>query len=82
MINHFRKMVMAGKATPTVKYFQRTLGDAERAILLAAGSGDMSAGFLEVIDTYRHFYHLGLRPDTPREGIALVIPQPEPDGAL
>lgn len=71
----FGKMVMAGKSTPTVKYFQRQLGDAERAILLAAGSGDMSAGFLEVIDTYRHFYNLGLRPDTPLESVILVIPQ-------
>ena len=66
---------MAGKATPTVKYFQRQLGDAERTILLAAGSGDMSAGFLEVIDAYRHFYNLGLRPSTPLESVILVIPQ-------
>ena len=68
-------MVMAGKATPTVKYFQRQLGDAERVILLAAGNGDMSAGFLEVIDAYRHFYNLGLRPSTPLESVILVIPQ-------
>ena len=73
---------MAGKATPTVKYFQRTLGDAERAILLAAGSGDISAGFMEVIDTYRHFYNLGLRPSTPLESVALVIPQAHDDGGL
>ncbi len=75
-------MVMAGKSTPTVKYFQRTLGDAERAILLAAGSGDISAGFLEVIDTYRHFYNLGLRPSTPLESVVLVIPQAQADGGL
>jgi hypothetical protein len=73
---------MAGKATPTVKYFQRTLGDAERAILLAAGSGDISAGFMEVIDTYRHFYNLGLRPSTPLESVVLVIPQAQHDGGL
>ena len=73
---------MVGKATPTVKYFQRQLGDAERAILLAAGSGDISAGFLEVIDTYRHFYNLGLRPDTPIESVILVIPQTQHDGGL
>jgi hypothetical protein len=78
----FGKTAMVGKATPTVKYFQRTLGDAERAILLAAGSGDISAGFLEVIDTYRHFYNLGLRPDTPLESVVLVIPQPQDDGGL
>ena len=73
---------MAGKATPTVKYFQRQLGDAERAILLAAGSGDISAGFMEVIDTYRHFYNLGLRPATPLESVVLVIPQAQHDGGL
>jgi len=66
---------MVGKASPTVKYFQRQLGDAERAVLLAAGRGDMSAGFMEVIDTYRHFYNLGLRPSTPLESVVLVIPQ-------
>ena len=73
---------MVGKASPTVKYFQRQLGDAERAILLAAGNGDMSAGFLEVIDTYRHFYNLGLRPSTPIERVILVIPQAQDDEAL
>ena len=73
---------MVGKASPTVKYFQRQLGDAERAILLAAGNGDMSAGFLEVIDTYRHFYNLGLRPSTPIESVILVIPQAQDDEAL
>lgn len=69
-------------ADPSVKYFQRQLGAAEREILLAAGNGDMSAGFLEIIDTYRLFYNLGLRPDTPREGLVLVIPQATTDEAL
>lgn len=73
---------MVGKATQTVKYFQRTLGNAERAILLAAGSGDISAGFLEVIDTYRHFYNLGLRPNTPLESVILIIPQAQTNDAL
>jgi hypothetical protein len=66
---------MAGKASPNVKYFQRQLGDAERVILLAAGSGDISAGFHQVIDAYRHFYNLGLRPSTPLECVCLVMPQ-------
>lgn len=66
---------MVGKASPKVKYFQRQLGDAERATLLAAGAGDISAGFQEVIDTYRHFYNLGLRPSTRLESVVLVIPQ-------
>ena len=66
---------MAGKASPNVKYFQRQLGDAERAILLTAGRGDISAGFLEVLDVYRHFYNLGLRPSTPLESISLMMAQ-------
>lgn len=67
---------MARPANPNVKYFQRQLGVAERATLLAAGNGDMSAGFLEVIDAYRHFYNLGLRPSTPLDGVCLAIPPP------
>ena len=61
-------------AEPTVRYFQRRLGDAERSVLLAAGNGDMSAGFLEVLDAYRHFYNLGLRPDMALESVTLVLP--------
>lgn len=52
-----------GRPTKTdVVYFQRKLGDAERSILLAAGQGDTSIGFMEVLDAYRYFYNLGLRP--------------------
>jgi hypothetical protein len=89
VVEQFRKMVikmgvygLGRPADPNVKHFQRKLGPAERATLLAAGAGDMSAGFLEVIDTYRHFYNLGLRPDTPRESVVLVIPQARDDGGL
>lgn len=62
-------------ANPNVKYFQRQLGLTERQTLLAAGNGDLSAGFLEVIDAYRHFYKLGLRPDMALEGVTLVLPK-------
>jgi len=62
-------------ASPKVRYFQRQLGSAERKVLLLAGSGDISLGFLEIIDCYRHFYGLGLRPDTPLEDVVLVIPK-------
>lgn len=62
-------------AKPDVKYFQRQLGVTERQTLLVAGNGDLSAGFLEVIDVYRHFYKLGLRPDTALDGVTLVLPK-------
>jgi hypothetical protein len=42
----------------------------------------MSAGFLEVLEAYRHFYNLGLRPSTPLECISLVIPQAQDNEAL
>lgn len=69
-------------ADPNVKHFQRKLGPAERATLLAAGDGDMSAGFLEVIDTYQFFYNLGLRPSTARNAISLTILATDVDIAL
>lgn len=69
-------------ADPNVKHFQRKLGPAERATLLAAGDGDMSAGFLEVIDTYQFFYNLGLRPSTARDAISLTILATDVDIAL
>ncbi len=64
--------VHAGQNT---KYFQRQLGDAERRVLLAAGEGNMSKGFMEVIDAYAHFYNLGLRPWMRLEHATLTIPQ-------
>ena len=64
-------------ASPHVKYFQRQLGVTERQTLLAAGEGDLSAGFLEVIDVYRYFYNLGLRPSMALETVELVLPKPQ-----
>lgn len=69
-------------AKADVKYFQRQLGLAERQTLLVAGDGDLSAGFLEVIDTYRYLYNLGLRRDTPLEKIRLTLPRTKKDKAL
>lgn len=68
-------------AEPTVRYFQRRLGDAERSVLLAAGDGDMSAGFLEVIDAYRHFYSQGLRPSMALESVGLILPNGDEENA-
>ena len=65
---------MGRPASPNVKYFQRQLGDAERRILLAAGDGDMSKGFMEVIDAYAHLHNLGLRPGMSLKHATLTIP--------
>ena len=51
------------------KYFQRTLKQIERQILLEAGEGDISAGFLVVLDLYRHAHNLGYRPSMGLESI-------------
>lgn len=68
---------MGRPASPNVKYFQRQLNDAERSILLAAGAGDMSKGFKEVIDVYQHFWGYGLRPDTDVKRVVIVVPHTE-----
>tara|TARA_R110000868_G_scaffold115113_1_gene307709 strand:- start:212 stop:460 length:249 start_codon:yes stop_codon:yes gene_type:complete len=82
MVNKMGVYGLGRPADPNVKHFQRKLGPAERATLLAAGDGDMSAGFLEVIDTYQFFYNLGLRPSTARDAISLTILATDVDIAL
>lgn len=59
-------------ANPNSKWFLRQLKDAEKLILLAAGDGDMSAGFMEALDLYRHCYNLGLRPGVPLEAVTVA----------
>lgn len=65
---------MGRPASDDTRYFQRQLGDAERRVLLAAGEGNMSKGFMEIIDAYAHFYNLGLRPWMRLENATLTIP--------
>ena len=65
-------MAIDGVGRPALlntKYFQRTLKDAERQILLAAGEGDISAGFLVVLNLYSHAHNLGYRPSMGLESI-------------
>ncbi len=65
---------MGRPADSRTTYFQRKLGEAERRILQAAGEGDMSKGFKEVLDAYGHFYNLGLRPWMRLDRATLTIP--------
>ena len=69
-------MAIDGRGRPALlntKYFQRTLKEAERQILLAAGEGDISAGFLVVLDLYSHAHNLGYRPDMALECVSVAL---------
>jgi hypothetical protein len=42
--------------------FQRKLSDQDRAILLAAGAGDLTRGFKELLSIYTVLHNAGFRP--------------------
>ena len=69
-------------AKPDVRVFQRNMDEGQRAILLVAGNGDMSAGWLEVLDTYHNLYELGYRPGMAIDAIRLSIPYGDQENAL
>jgi hypothetical protein len=45
----------------TVNFFRR-IDDQERAILLAAGAGDISKGFRDLLAIYATLHNAGFRP--------------------
>lgn len=45
----------------TVNFFRR-IDDQERAILLAAGAGDISRGFRDLLAIYATLHNAGFRP--------------------
>ena len=53
---------MARPCKPDARQFLRPLSDAQRAILLAAGQGDITRGWHEVLDLYARAYEKGYRP--------------------
>ena len=53
---------MGRPSNPQTKYFQRTLSDPQRMILLAAGKGNLCRGFENVLDLYSHAHNQGFRP--------------------
>ena len=54
---------MAGRpSSPQTRNFLRRLSDPQRMILLAAGNGDLSKGFENVIDLYHYAHNEGYRP--------------------
>jgi hypothetical protein len=65
---------MGRPASPNAKVLHRKLDDGQRAILLAAGNGDLSAGWLEVLDAYSYLYSLGYRPGMDLSRASLSLP--------
>ncbi len=53
---------MGRPSNPQTRYFQRTLSDPQRMILLAAGKGNLCRGFENVIDLYSEAHNQGYRP--------------------
>jgi len=54
---------MGRPSKPNTRYFQRTLTDPERIILLSAGKGNICRGFETVLDLYHCAHNQGFRPD-------------------
>jgi hypothetical protein len=52
--------------------FRRLLRDPERAILLAAGAGDLTQGFYLVLEIYAHLHAQGFRPGDDIDNIGLM----------
>lgn len=53
---------MPRPSKPDTRYFQRTLSDPQRMILLAAGKGNLCRGFENVLDLYSEAHSKGFRP--------------------
>lgn len=52
--------------------FRRKLDNPKLMILLAAGKGDITKGFENILALYQHLHSLGYRTDQPLEQIAFV----------
>ena len=52
--------------------FRRKLTPAQRAVILAAGDGDMTRGFHEVLAVFSQARAAGYRPGMPLDSIGLV----------
>ena len=55
----------------TVNFFRR-IKDDERAILLAAGAGDLSEGFRNLLAIYATLHNQGFRPGDSLERIQII----------
>jgi hypothetical protein len=57
---------------PDTKALRRDLAPAERAIIRAAGGGDLSRGFKELMAIYGHLHALGYRYGMAPQNIVIV----------
>jgi hypothetical protein len=63
---------MARPPSPTTVNFLRILSDPQRMILLAAGEGNISRGFENVLSLYQHAHNEGFRPSMPLGSLGIV----------
>ncbi len=65
---------MGRPPSPNTSDFRRTIGKPEQDILVAAGEGNTTQGFYEVMAVYRHFYNQGIRPSMDLDNVMIIIP--------
>jgi hypothetical protein len=76
---------MGRPSTPNTRYFQRTLSDPEKQIMLAAGEGNLCRGFENVLALYQHVHNKGFRPSMDMGFLNIdrgTTNNPEPDQSV
>jgi len=63
---------MARPPSPNTVNFLRILSDPQRMILLAAGEGNISRGFENVLSLYQHAHNEGFRPDMELSSLGII----------
>jgi hypothetical protein len=63
---------MARPPSPNTVNFLRILSDPQRMILLAAGEGNISRGFENVLSLYQHAHNEGFRPSMDLSSLGII----------
>jgi hypothetical protein len=63
---------MARPPSPNTVNFLRILSNPQRMILLAAGEGNISRGFENVLSLYQHAHNEGFRPSMPFGSLVII----------
>ena len=63
---------MARPPSPNTVNFLRILSDPQRMILLAAGQGNISKGFENILALYQHCHNLGYRTDMGLDSLGII----------